>query len=749
MKVIECRAEADLQRLRPEWDALLERSASDTIFLTLEWMSAWWNAYGTPGDLRILLALDDRNTPRGIAPLRRQTIRRYGRNYSALAFIGDGSADSDYMDFIIAAGDEAEVMGVFLKYCADEVAKGVLLRLNSVPESSPNLPYLRAFGRGDGMIWTESEEACGVVPLPGNWDSYLKQLAPRFRTKIRSVLRALEGGDGLSFHFCEQEKELDRLLPSLFDLHQRRWAKVAKRGVFRWDKKRLFYREVSALLLDRRWLCFSWLEWKGRVIASQYGFVYRNRYFQLQEGYDPVCEHLNAGIGLRAWTIQEFIKRGLVEYDFLADMGRHKSDWGANVKHIRQMVLGRANAWNVLLCRGPVWTGRVRGFVKRLVPQRLLAMRDARQERRSMEQFRREEGSASPSVAGERIRNVLARCYVHSQLPFVLSPLRNDFRVTIQANGRLPHVDFQRRRAPSVRILYFHRVNDEGDPLFPAISTAQFEQAMRYIARQYRVVSLGEAVRRISQGGPPEPVMALTFDDGYQDNYTKAFPVLQRYGLPATIFLTTGAVDSREPLWFERLALAVKTTTQTSLELEIDLPRRIWLRNEGERLQANQQIYACLRPLPDAERRQQLAGILARLGGSGSAERKDNMLTWDQVRFMKARGIDFGGHTVTHPFVSRLQESEAVWEISECKRRIEEELQVPVEHFAYPSGREQDFAPWNKTVIREAGYRSAVSTLWGVNSPATDLLELRRGGPWEENPALFAAKLDWYEWVEE
>jgi peptidoglycan/xylan/chitin deacetylase (PgdA/CDA1 family) len=114
---------------------------------------------------------------------------------------------------------------------------------------------------------------------------------------------------------------------------------------------------------------------------------------------------------------------------------------------------------------------------------------------------------------------------------------------------------------------------------------------------------------------------------------------------------------------------------------------------------------------------------------------------------MKAQGIDFGGHTVTHPFISKLSPERVTWEAGECKRRVEEELQAPVEHFAYPNGREQDFGEWNRELIRQTGYRAAVTTIWGLNDGSTDRMELRRGGPWEETSALFAYKLDWYELV--
>jgi peptidoglycan/xylan/chitin deacetylase (PgdA/CDA1 family) len=266
---------------------------------------------------------------------------------------------------------------------------------------------------------------------------------------------------------------------------------------------------------------------------------------------------------------------------------------------------------------------------------------------------------------------------------------------------------------------------------------------MRFVAQHYKVVALDRLLDCL-ESGEPDTVVAITFDDGYRDNYLNAFPILRRYGLPATVFLTTGSLDTGEPLWFERLAAALKTTVREFIDLEIDLPVRCWLRTTAERLAANDRITGILRVLPDSERRRHLAGILGELATPQDAP-PNNMLTWDQVRLMKANGIDFGGHTVTHPFLSRTDPEQAAWEISECKRRIEEELQAPVPHFAYPNGRQPDFNACNKELIRRAGYRAAASTIWGLNYRSTDRLELRRGQPWEENAAMFAYKLDWYQ----
>jgi peptidoglycan/xylan/chitin deacetylase (PgdA/CDA1 family) len=255
-------------------------------------------------------------------------------------------------------------------------------------------------------------------------------------------------------------------------------------------------------------------------------------------------------------------------------------------------------------------------------------------------------------------------------------------------------------------------------------------------------------MRHLEEGESAEPVIAITFDDGYEDNYRNAFPILERYGLPATVFLTTGSIDSGEPLWFEQLAGAVKTSSREFIDLEFDIPRRFALKTLSQRLRANSEIFRLLRQMDDCQRRERLAEVLRQLGPAPpSNSGLSRMLTWEQIRQMKAGGIDFGGHTVTHPFLSKVAPEQACWEISECKSRIEQELQKPVDYFAYPNGREEDFAKRNKELLRNAGYRAAMTTIWGINDCSTDPMELRRGSPWEEDPALFAFKLDWYQWA--
>lgn len=732
MRVAEIREESGLEQLRPEWNGLLQESPSNNIFLTAEWANAWWAAYGTPGELRVLVAREDNGVLRGIAPLRSKAVSRYGQTVETLQFIGDAPADSDsdYLDFIIAPGYERPVLEALQAHVAEHMRQASVLLLNEIPENSAQLPLLRECARD--MVTIEKDVPCATVRLPDNWNDYLGMLKPRFRTKVRSVLRNLENRPEVKFRFCENTRELDTLLPVLFDLHSRRWQQEGKPGVFGDPRKQNFYRAISPVLLARKWLRFSWLEWNGRILACQYGFAYRGVYSQLQEGYEPACEHWNIGVGLRAWSIRELLQQGITEYDFLGGVGRHKTDWGAGIKLSKRILLARKSPKNALFIDGPQWEAAARQAIRKMVPEKVLAVRSLSQQ-----------NGDGQSVGW--MRQAAANCYIHSGAPAFMRYLRRRYQVSLEPNGGSSRLSWHRRGEGGARIFYYHRVNNDNDPFFEAISTDVFEAHMRYLARHYKVVSMAEVSRHLQAGDSTETVVGITFDDGYRDNYEYAFPILKRYNLPATVFLTTGSMDSGEPLWFEELAEAIKKTSREFVDLEIDIPRRFPFRTEAERLDSNSRIFRLLRVLSDPERRTCLADLLKQLGAGGECERRGKMLSWDQVRRMKADDIDFGGHTVTHPFLSKLPVQQAAWEVAECKRRIEEELQGPVEFFAYPNGREEDFAESNKDILRQAGYRAAVTTIWGMNYRSTDRMELRRGGPWEDHPALFGLKLDWYQ----
>jgi peptidoglycan/xylan/chitin deacetylase (PgdA/CDA1 family) len=303
----------------------------------------------------------------------------------------------------------------------------------------------------------------------------------------------------------------------------------------------------------------------------------------------------------------------------------------------------------------------------------------------------------------------------------------------------------KRRRSRNVQILTYHRVNDDHDPFFPATPLHVFEKQMEYLAANFNVCHLDEAVERMRKRDVPDNTVVITFDDGYRDNYLNAFPVLKRLSVPVTIFLATDAIEYGSVLWHDRVFSAFRETRVPFLKEYGRMKNEYSLLTLGEKLLAQKEVLKFLRSLDEAERLIWVDRLIERLSVDNLKERSDLMLTWEEVRIMHRAGVSFGSHTVTHPILSKIPMEKAREEVERSKQLIEERLGAPVQTFAYPNGTAEDFNVATKQMLKEAGYLCAVTTIFGTNKTGQDLFELQRGKPWEEDLPSFALKLNWYE----
>lgn len=299
-------------------------------------------------------------------------------------------------------------------------------------------------------------------------------------------------------------------------------------------------------------------------------------------------------------------------------------------------------------------------------------------------------------------------------------------------------------------ILMYHRVVTRPDGFFPGIPVERFARQLAFLKRCCAVLSLGSALDLLSRGKQlPRRAVCLTFDDGYRSAFTHAFSLLRRLHLPATVFLTTGAIDRSEPLWFDALALLVRGSRGPALTVSLGgVERRFPAGTEAERIETLRAARSLLKSVPDRDRLETVRALAAAVGplapadGAGGAGGATVlMLTWDQVRSMAGDGIEFGAHTVGHPILTRLSREEARREIVESKRRIEEVLGRRADHFAYPNGTAEDFTPEHEAIVAEAGFRSACSAIGGVNDGRTDRFALRRIAARDEPLGSFVRRL--------
>ncbi len=320
-------------------------------------------------------------------------------------------------------------------------------------------------------------------------------------------------------------------------------------------------------------------------------------------------------------------------------------------------------------------------------------------------------------------------------------PLLNSSRLRVDRSGHPAFPYIRRRPVRNAQILIYHRVNDDRDPYFGGIPTTEFEQQMAYVSCRFRVLPLSALVTALRGGALPDNAIAVTLDDGYRDNYLHAFPILQRYSIPATIFLTTSAIGSDLELWHDDVFSAFRETAEPALEPFGSKKTRSPLTTIAERLHTQHEFLVYIRTLSEAERAAAVSRLREGLRVGPPRRAPGLMLSWEEVKAMNRAGIQFGSHTATHPILSRVDRDHARREIVDSKRAIEEQLGTPVEGFAYPNGTRADFLPETKTLLQEAGYRYAVTTIGGSNEPEEDVYELRRATPWDDDIFAFGLRL--------
>jgi len=300
-------------------------------------------------------------------------------------------------------------------------------------------------------------------------------------------------------------------------------------------------------------------------------------------------------------------------------------------------------------------------------------------------------------------------------------------------SGLLTLAGLARRRAGGL-VLRYHAITPDAREVPYAtpeicLPVAALRVQMAFVKRAYTVVSLDELVDRVARGKElPPRALAITFDDGYADNHRLAFPVLQRLGLPATVYLTSGTIDGGPPLWMSAVRALVLAAPAGELAVP-GLPP-VTLGPQGERGEIARALTRALVPLEAAERHERLAAAAAACRVDPARELDGSMLAWDQVRELARGGWTIGAHTVTHVNVALTAPDDAASEIAASRDTIAAAVGAPVVHFAYPNtgGAHRYFDGATAGILRRLGFRSAVTSAPGLVRPGVSSFALPRIG---------------------
>ncbi|WP_398304839.1 polysaccharide deacetylase family protein [Zoogloea sp.] len=288
-------------------------------------------------------------------------------------------------------------------------------------------------------------------------------------------------------------------------------------------------------------------------------------------------------------------------------------------------------------------------------------------------------------------------------------------------------------------VLIFHRVLPEVDPLSPdEMHASRFDALVGTLVHFFNVLPMDEALSRLRAGTLPTRSVAITFDDGYADNYTIACPILIKHGVKATFFVASGFLDGGI-MWNDVAREALRSFRGDRLDLSwLDLGV-CSVATEAERHRLTETLLPKLKYLTPEGRRTALTRLI---GDTGARIPDDLMLTTAQLQGLQAAGMEIGGHTMDHPILAVLSEAEARQQMADNRTHLTRLLGRAPRYFAYPNGRpEQDYLAVHARIARELGYEAAFTTSYGSAGPESGSFELPRFTPWDKDALRFSLRL--------
>ncbi len=296
----------------------------------------------------------------------------------------------------------------------------------------------------------------------------------------------------------------------------------------------------------------------------------------------------------------------------------------------------------------------------------------------------------------------------------------------------------------SLIIFNFHRIRNDGqavessfdDGVFgPTVSV--FEKQMEWLSGRFNILSETELIQLKDETNlPSEPSVAITFDDGYIDNYTLAYPVLKRFEIPAIFFIPSAPLIERKLGWWDIIAYLVKNTSESIVRFK---NREFFPREEPEPMIAFFKERMALDP---ATKTQTLIPELASLCNVAlpSRECQDReLMTWEQLREVSQNRIAIGSHTHSHRVLATLSSEVQPNELSRSKKELERRIGLRVRTLSFPVGGYEHFSPTTQKLAKECGYELAFSFNTGVNRrELTNPYDIKRVSA-HEDISLFAA----------
>jgi peptidoglycan/xylan/chitin deacetylase (PgdA/CDA1 family) len=287
----------------------------------------------------------------------------------------------------------------------------------------------------------------------------------------------------------------------------------------------------------------------------------------------------------------------------------------------------------------------------------------------------------------------------------------------------------------ALTILLYHGVTDTVGPGIQNYSgkhipAHQFAAQMRHLRDSCVVLSIDQVVALHQRGDPfPERAAVVSFDDGFENNYTVAAPILEEFGIPAVFYISSGIVNTDLMFWVDQIEDCINLTGKTKIEIALDRSLELPVGTAPEKIEAVEVVKRyCKRSRP-AEKELVIAELVGATGVLPAVDHAPDYrkITWAQLRELARCSLfTIGGHSLYHDILSELSPEKMRDDVRLSIDILRYRLERPVVHYSYPEGQVHHFNEDVIACLRANGIVCSPSAIDGINPRGTDLFRLRR-----------------------
>ncbi|HEY7532595.1 MAG TPA: GNAT family N-acetyltransferase [Nitrospiraceae bacterium] len=357
--------------LTEEWTELLGDSEANCVFLTKEWLAAWWEHFSVGRTLAVA-TVRCQTRLLGLAPFFIQRKRFGGlMPHQSLQLLGTGLVGSDYLDVVIRRGHESEVSRSLAEYYERQRLVMTLSHLPAKGHLAAGL--VNELAQGGWAVHCSTIEVCPHIPLKGRtWESYLTGLGSQHRYNFNRRLKNFLKQGTLVLDVVEKEEQRQEALRTLIDLHNLRWDERGGSETMQSPVMQAFHDDFTRVALKKGWLRLFVLRLNDRPIGALYGLLYARRFYFYQSGFDPAFRQHSVGLVTMGLAIKQAILDGAEDYDLLHGTENYKFLWAKDSSELIRLHLYPPSLGG-RLCRGAVGLDNLaKSAARRMLPPAML-----------------------------------------------------------------------------------------------------------------------------------------------------------------------------------------------------------------------------------------------------------------------------------------------------------------------------------------------------------------------------------------